>query len=278
MESTSMSMTLAAIKDFVSDLVSVFGGPQTSPLALYNRLIKHVETTDSADGLGKYITGFRVFFANYEKSLESIESMCFEIPKGTVIRYGDSPKIFIEIQKFIYKAQKDHQKDTLETIRQHLLTIFTVLDPNDKNLGALDAATPILEKMGFGGNSAESRKIQASVDKAKKAMEGFKSDKPEDAIAHLMTSGVIGDMIFGFQEGLENKTLDPNKLMSNLQNTLMNVFEQVGGDNEDGENKIDTNEIITLTQMSMANLDLSTIRDKRNKVEEVEENESQSVD
>ena len=271
MEPTSTSMTLSAIKDFVSDLSSIFGGPQSSALALYNRLIKHVENTDSADGLGKYIMGFRVFFANYEKSLESVESMSSEIPRGTVIRYGDSPKIFIEVQRFIHKANIDQK----EAIRQHLLTICAVLDPNDKNLGALDAAAPVLEKMGFGGNSAENRQIQATIDKAKKAMVGFESNDPGEAIAHLMQSGVIGNMISGFKDGLENKTLDPSKLMGTLQNTLMSVFENVNENNENSENnQIDTNEIMLQTQMSLANLDLSSFGSKnKNKIEEVNENE-----
>jgi hypothetical protein len=150
---TSTNITFCAIKEFVSDLWEVFGPSQAkSALALYHRLIQHVEAKESAEGLEKYITGFKVFFVNYSKELFSVETLA-NIARGTVIRYGSSDKIFIEIQKYVYKATPSQK----EIIRQHLLTISATIDPNDETLGALDAATPILEKMGLNNNSPESK-------------------------------------------------------------------------------------------------------------------------
>jgi len=246
MEGCKNNITFSAIKEFVEDLSSVFGDGGKTPLSLYSRLTKHVEDKDSASGVDKYIKGFKVFFANFESRLESNE-MIMEIPRGTVIRYADSPKVYLEIQKYIYLSR--NKPDQLEIIRKHLLTIAATIDPNEKSLAALDAA-PVLEQLGLGG-TAESRFVKDMMEKAKKSMADVQIDKddPTSAVIGLLSSGLITDMIKGLQCGVETKTLDPNKLIGGLQEALTGVM---GGQGEgSGDQGLDVSRLVIATQQAM---------------------------
>lgn len=260
--------TFDAIKDFLSELWGVFGSPtQKTPLALYNRLISKVEFEHLNQGVDKYISGFKIFFTNFEKSLETSKEF-LNIPRETVIRYGDSNKVYIEIQKYIYKSTKEQK----EVIRQHLLTIAATIDPSEKKLSALNSNAAILEKMGRGG-SAESRQIQNVMDKAKKAMSKVETDDPTEAIAALFSSGVITDMMKDFQGGMENGTLIPEKLMSSLQESLTGVM----GGVQDGEGEgINFDKIVLETQKSMAGFNFTNPQ-KEKVVEEIQEVDTTNV-
>lgn len=252
------SITFLAIKEFVDDIVSVFGDNGKGPLNMYNRLIQHVELKDSTQGVDKYISGFKVFFANHESKLESNETV-MNIPRGAVIRYGDSPKVYLEVQKYFWLSR--NKPEQLEIIRKHLLTIAATIDPNEKSLSALEAA-PILEQMGLGGGSAESKFVRDMMEKAKKSMEGVQMDSkdPTAAVMGLLSSGLITDMIKGLQCGVESKTLNPDKLLSGLQENLSGLMNS-GNGNQD----IDVSQIVLATQQAMGST-LSTPQ-----VEQVEE-------
>jgi hypothetical protein len=247
MEGCKNNITFSAIKEFVEDLSSVFGDGGKSPLSLYSRLTKHVEDKDSTNGVSKYITGFKVFFANFESKLESKETI-MEIPRGTLIRYGDSPKVYLEIQKYIYLSR--NKPEQIEIIRKHLLTIAATIDPNEKSLAALDAS-PVLEQMGLGGGTAESRFVKDMMEKAKKSMADVEIDKenPTAAVMGLLSSGLITDMIKGLQCGVESKTLDPNKLLGGLQEALSGVMGSQGDGS--GDQGLDVSRLVIATQQAM---------------------------
>lgn len=236
------SITFLAIKQFVDDLVSVFGDKGVGPLNLYNRLVQHVELKDSTQGVDKYISGFKVFFANYESKLENNETI-MTIPRNTVIRYGDSPKVYIEVQKYLWLSR--NKPEQIEIIRQHLLTIAASIDPSEKSLSALEAA-PVLEQMGLGGGTAESKFVRDMMEKAKKSMENTDTKDPTAAVMGLLSSGLITDMIKGLQVGVDSKTLNPDKLLSGLKETLTSVM------STDDQN-IDVSQIVIATQTAMSN-------------------------
>jgi hypothetical protein len=239
-----LGITFTAIKEFVVDLAEVFClHNKPSPLALYHRLISHVEVNDSSAGVDKYIMGFKVFFSNFESNLES-EDKLLEIPQGTVIRYGDSPKVYLEIQKYIYISR--FKPDQLEVIRTHLLTIAATIDPNEKTLAALDGAN-ILEKLGKGARSAETNFIRDIMEKTKKTMANMEIDHndPSAAITAVLSSGLLQDVISGLQSGCENKTINTESLMSDLAGT---IAEASGGE----VNGDDISKIIFATQNAMS--------------------------
>jgi hypothetical protein len=257
MESTNELKIFEAIKDFIVDLNTVFGTNSKSPLDLYYRLVQHVKPESN---LEKFITGFKVFFCNYDKDILKLEDF-LTIPRDTYIRYGSSPNIYIEIQKFIFKSKTNTVQ--LETIRNHLLTISALIDPNEKTLDALNSAAPILEKMGLGA-SKEAQLVQNTFLKAKKSMEGIDSKDPTQAIMGLLSSGVIPDLIANIQDGVQNKTLDINKLLPSMSQMLGSLQNGDSDDDEKGESKpLDVDALMLGMQGLMGN--------KQEKVSEIDE-------
>ena len=86
-----------AVITFVHDLWDVFGNPKkATPLALYRRLIEHIKFAD-AEAINKVLCGFRQFLVTYEDSI--INNNLDSIPRGTLIQYGDSNTVYLDIQK-----------------------------------------------------------------------------------------------------------------------------------------------------------------------------------
>lgn len=123
-----------AITLFVNDLWSVFQSGKPTPLALYHRMVKHINTEKSESGMNDSIHGFVEFFSKYETHI--IDDKLDAIPRDTVIRYGKSEKVFLEIQKFIHRSSKD--VEMRDAIRKHLITIGTILQPDVKKFEALE--------------------------------------------------------------------------------------------------------------------------------------------
>lgn len=243
---SSSTLTFTAIKQFVSDLWLAFP-VKNSPLALYHRLMQHTNDSNSNVATEKSVAGFKVFFVNFDEILSSDEGLQ-SIPRDTVIRYGESPKVYLEIQKYIYKASPEQRT----VIRQHLLTISATIDPDEKKLSSLsNSAAPVLEKMGLGG-SAESRFVKNIVDKAKKSMEGMDMSNikdPTSAILALAQGGVIADMMRSVETQMQSGPIDPAGLMEALQENLSTAFASAGADGE--ASKIDVGEIINTTQQML---------------------------
>jgi hypothetical protein len=242
---TTSLHTFQVIQHFVSDLYNVFkskGSP--TPLDLYYRLIQHVDTTSCEIGVEKYTDGFKVFFVNYEDCLPSIEKL-MTIPRDTVIRYGNSPKVYLEIQKYLYKSNAEQR----EVIRQHLLIIAASIDPDEKKLTACESAAPILEKLGLGGSN-ESKWVQNIFKKTQKSMEGKECKDPMEAVMHL--APVIPEIIGGLIQGVENKTLDLTKLIPVMTNTVANMAMEAG-ESKDGKvaNFLDLDKLTLSIQSAM---------------------------
>lgn len=241
---SSTDVTFNSIKEFVYDLNAVFGTvKKNAPIDLYFRLIGHVTEKDiNGTGTKKYIDGFKVFFANYEDKLESLEQL-MTLPRDTFIRYGDSPRAFLEIQKYLYKANKEQR----EIIRQHLLAISVSIDPSEKKLTAMESAAPMLEKLGLGG-SKEAQYVTGIFNKTKKSMENSDSKDPMAALSSLLP--VLPEIMGGLFSGIENGSLDINKLgtcMTGALTDLMNSNQAVdeNGDPVEGQsNTVDFDKLV----------------------------------
>lgn len=202
-----------AVVGFVGDLWSVFGSPKkASPLALYRRLIDHIKFTDE-EAINKVLCGFRQFLVIYEDAI--INNNLDSIPRGTVIKYGEAENIFIEVQKFIYQTKND--PETREAIRQHLITISTILEPNSKKLEELDKR---LSDLNLNLDSKEGEFITGIMHKAKDTMESADINDPTQAIFSLMGSNVIQDMVAGLQHGVSSGEMDIQKLLGSMQTAI----------------------------------------------------------
>lgn len=240
------SITFIAIKDFVENLVDVFGtGGGKSPLGFYNRLISHVEAKDASRGIEQYISGFKDFFSDYGDKLESNETLQ-TLPRGIVIYYKNngknSGKVFIEIQKFVHKSEKNPEQ--LSWIRNHLSTISATIKPEENALVALEKMAALT------GQGDETSFVKSEMDKIREVLESGQIDMsdPSAGIMALMQSGVITNMIGGLKEGVDSGRLDPNKMLAGLQTTLTDMMTEAGGDVD-----VDMNEIQEMAAQFMLN-------------------------
>lgn len=202
-----------AVVTFVNDLWEVFGSAKkVSPLALYRRLIEHIKFTD-ADSINKVLSGFRQFLVSYEDAI--LKDNLDIIPRGTVIKYGEGKTAYLEIQKYIYQTRND--TETREAIRQHLVTISAILEPDSKKLEELDKR---LSGLNIDVDSKEGEFITGIMHKAKDSMEEVDTENPGQAIMGLLSSGVIQDMVVGLQQGVGSGEMDMQKLLGSMQNAI----------------------------------------------------------
>lgn len=203
-----------AITSFLDDLWSVYSSKHKTPLGLYRRLITHIRITDKA-AIEKSIVGFTDFFNKYENAV--MERKWDVIPRGVKIKYGKNDKIYIDIQKFIYKSDKDAK----EAIRRHLIAISAILVPSEekKNELMLDNLEVKIDD-----STKEGEFLSSLMKQTKETMEGMDASNPMQAMAGLFSSGVIPKMMNGIKSGVENGDMDMTKLLTSMQGFLGNLI------------------------------------------------------
>jgi len=216
----SLTDVFGAILNFVNDLTEVFGTTKNvTPLSLYHRLLQHIKFSDRESML-KSVSGFSDFFKLYDSIIEANEMD--KIPRETVIRYGDSERVYLEIQKFIYKSSNN--EEMRDSIRSHLLTISAMITPTKEKIALLDAPTAEDEDgntlLPVDLNSKEGKFINGIMTKTQNAVKNIQTDDPMKAIMGLMQSGVLTDLMGGLKAGVEGGEMDPNKLMDAMQGML----------------------------------------------------------
>lgn len=203
-----------AITAFVGDLYAVFQSSKPTPLALYQRMITHIQREKSTQGMDESINGFIEFFRVHEKNI--IENKLDAIPRGTVISYGKSQKIFLEIQKYIYMSSND--VDTRDAIRKHLVTISTILEPDIKKLEVLDTQNAF----GIPDDTKEGAFINDILKDAQNGVGGVETDDPTVAMASIFTN-VVPKLVSGLQQGVGNGDLDIHKMFGYMQKAMASM-------------------------------------------------------
>lgn len=191
----------SAIINFVKELNEVFGSTKkATPLGLYNRIVDHIKFTDSK-AICKAINGFQQFFASYEDF--------DKLPINVKIVYTD--RIYIDISKFIGRADET----TKNIIKQHLLTISAILEPDDSKLEQINNIQKTIES-----TSNEKEFIDGMLENTKNTFQNIDVENPTEAIMTLLSDGSLMDMVAGLQSGVQSGDMDPRKLMGVLQGTL----------------------------------------------------------
>lgn len=204
----------AAILEFVEELWEVYGDKKViSPLCLYYRIIQKIAVSDN-DKIVEVLEGFVEFFRVYGKFV--LENKLGNLGVGVVISYHKSSKIALEIQKYIYKSKNDQGQT--EIIRQHLLAINALLEPEKKILAQE------LEKSIEVSNSKEMQFIAGIMDEAKITMDNIDPSNPITMATSFYQSGMVSKLMEGLNKGVNNGDMDPNKLMSSMQIALQNVM------------------------------------------------------
>ena len=219
--SINNKLVFDSIKELSEACWDVFGEKEasSSPLSLYNTIISRIDESkvEKIDlGIKKCIDGFVDFFNDYSDYLDDSKKMMENIPRGTVIRYGDSEKIYIEIQRFLFQSNKDNR----EIIRQYLLTISALLDPSDQNLAILET----VDKLGL-EDGPEKDFMGNIMKKARDAMQNVDSNDPTEAVMSLLSSGIINDVISGVEDMRnEENGLDFGKLIGSMQSAMSQMM------------------------------------------------------
>lgn len=226
-----------AIKEFVFELYDTHKtGRNNSPIDLYVRLLRRVDDSQSTTGYDKYISGFVTFFHNHEKLLKNANKFV-AIPKGTVIRYGDGDKIYLEIQKYIYKAEKSKSYDELESMRNHLLNISARLAPESKNISVFDSSGPILDKMNLRPGTEEAKFITEVLKQVKLHMDNNSTENgdapnPMEAITGLLQGGVLQTVASRIKTSVKGGAMDIMRLVGGLQTALQDIIPDYEPENE----------------------------------------------
>lgn len=207
-----------AILNLVEDLWGVFGSEnpkaKKTPLYLYKFLVEKITVKDSS-GIGHTVESFKQFLTKYEECI--LKGDLQQIPIDTVIRYGQSPRAYLEIQKYIYQSRNN--PSTVEAIRQHLITISSILEPNKQKLEELERRMKALET---DDDSSEAQFIKGIMQDAQDTMGGEDVDmsNPAAAVMTIFQSGVITKMVTGMQEGVSSGRMNPQALMNTMQNMM----------------------------------------------------------
>lgn len=216
---SSQKEIFSSIANFVNDLWDAFGNTKkVTPLALYRRLVQNIKAADESS-IGKIIDGFVSFLGKYELSL--IKNDLKSIPEKTVIPYGDSNRVCIEIQYFLHKSRNN--QETLSVIRQHLLTIGMIIDPTPDKVTALENAQKEQESFSFPGidtSTKEGKFLGDILESVKDGMKDVKTNDPMQAMMGIYKSGAMQKMMAGVNDGKMNpKTL--GRMMKKALNALI---------------------------------------------------------
>jgi len=207
-----------AIVSFVNDLWDAFGNvKKASPLALYHRLITGIKFTDK-DSIKKVVEGFSSFLRQHELAI--LKGDYDSVPQNTIIKYGGNQRICIEIQSFFYRSRND--KETLEIIKRHLLTIGMILDPREDKMTELENSQSMMEEMlpGIDTGSKEGQFINDILADAKNSLQDVDTSNPMAAMMAIYKGGAFQKMMAGMQSGEMNpKSLA--KMMKKTLNTLL---------------------------------------------------------
>lgn len=223
---STVSEAFVAIVVFVNDLQEAIGGPAAAlPLSMYWRLLAHIKPNDM-NSIRKATDGFATFMTQYGQII--IQAKYDELPLGAKIYYGTSERVYLDIQKYLHKADPDIRA----SIRSHLLTIGAILTPKQDMLEELSKAAAVpKEEPGFSledvtnlkidQSTAEGKFISGLLDKARDSADSIDpSDNPMATIAKLATSGLLTDMMKGLNEGTQNGTLDIRRLLGTMHGAI----------------------------------------------------------
>lgn len=210
-------ITFKAICNFTNDLSEVFG-ENHRPLKLYAHLINKT-TLSHEQAIKKHIEAFHSFCV---KNREAISSKNIKAVNETKIEY--SSRVYINMKEIFELADKE----TTGVIWKHLLTISALVDPSGK-------ARRILKEQKENGGGDEVNFLSDIIAKVEDKVNP--DANPMEAVTSIMQSGIFNDLVQGMGSGLQNGSLDLNKLMGTVQNMVTKLSDDAG-DKEGGEQAV----------------------------------------
>lgn len=212
MNDTSL-ITFKAITNFVNELGNMYNDKH-KPLKLYHHLINKTQIGHEQSIL-KHIDAFRKFcVANREAILSKDRTKLEE----SNITY--SSRVYIDMSIVLSLADDD----SIGVIWQHILYISALVDPAGR-------AKEVLRKNAEDGKaSGNETEFLTNIISKVEATVGDDTTNPMDAVGSIMNSGILGELIGGMQNGLQNGNIDLSKLMGAVQGMVSQMNEQAGDD------------------------------------------------
>lgn len=140
-----------------------------------------------------------------------------------------SPKVFIDMN-FIFSLEMDDE--TSNAIWSHLLTILAILLPETNAKEILknkDSNSNSNSIMKFEGEGEEEDFLNNIISKVEKHV-NTDTTNPQEAIASIMSSGMITDLVSSLNNGLSSGKIDIGKMMSSVQKMVGNISGEAGND------------------------------------------------
>jgi len=209
----SYQTALFAIVEFTNDLWEVFGTKnKATPLALYRRLTQLIKVSDEKAIL-RTVEPFEAFVITHKELILSRELA--KLPRKAIIPYQGSQRAYLEIEKFIYKADAEVKAG----IQSHLLAITAILSPSDKTIEEFEKS---IKQMSL-DNSPEGQMINDVIGKLKNMEGDVDMTNPMAGVAQLLQDGTVMKLIGGMQQGLTSGDMDLGRLVNTLQGTLSSL-------------------------------------------------------
>ncbi len=211
-----------------------------------------VKEDSDGPGMQKFIKGFQLFALKYENKLADTKTMMESISRGENISYGTNDRVYLEIQKFLYKANNDNK----DVIRSHLLTIVAIIEPNSSALEDLHLTNKqkkeLSAKLGINidDDSCEGRFVQNLLNVTRSIVSGTAgdiSDDPMTSVSNVLSSGEFIGMMSQLQNNVENETMDGAKLYAKMQGAMNEMISEI----DDPETKKIIDDTIAMTTASL---------------------------
>ena len=230
-EEENLMMSFKSICNFVKALNEVFG-ERCPSLQLYSHLLEKTGLIHE-EPIKRHIGLFRNFCKENELFIINKDYVSFKSMSTmrATIQYSD--KVFIPMKTVFELADKEE----LETIYVHLLTISAVVVPNSK-------AKKVLKNLKKSSSSSSSSSAKDGKDPTeflanifKKISENVNMDasNPMEMMTSLMSSGVLTDIMGMFNDSMGEGSMDLTKLMSTLM-SMMSMFSGANGGGVGGGN------------------------------------------
>ena len=201
-------ITFKAISNFTSCLNEVFGSNNRA-LKLYAHLIS--KTTLAHDiAIQKHINVVKEFcIANREAILSKTSTKI-----NGEIKY--SQRVYIDIKNII----EESDNDTEEIIWKHLLTLSALTDPAAK-------AKELLKETSKTSSVNEADFLTDIIGKVEQHVDP--NANPMEAVSSIMKSDIFTELVGGMGNGLQDGSLDLNKLMGTVQKMVGTLNEGMEG-------------------------------------------------
>lgn len=205
----STLLIFKAIACFIHDMNESYG-EQYKPLLLYSALLEKTGIIHEAP-IRKHIKVFQDFVELNEEAIVHRDAARFQ---STMIQYSDN--VFVDLKVIFEMAGNDKR-----SIWQHLLTLTALLCPTSQ---AKDILTKDKENQ-----TPEDDFLSSLVDKVGKHIDPS-STNPMECMNTLMTSGVFGELMNNMNTGINDGTIDMQRMVGSLQTMIGSISTMVEAD------------------------------------------------